>query len=123
MRRDKTVSGSSDLKSSPPSSEDPAPQLPVDDEPFDQLRRLIEAGIALSSELNLATLLQRLIETAVELTEASYGALGVIDRPGTGLEQFVTVGIDAATHAAIGALPKGRGLLGAMIQNEGPLRV
>jgi signal transduction histidine kinase len=90
---------------------------------FEGLQRLVETGIALSSELSLEALLQRLVDTAVELTEASYGALGVIDRAGTGLEKFVTAGIDAAAQAAIGALPRGRGVLGAMIQNEGPLRL
>ena len=66
---------------------------------------LVEVGIALSSELSLEALLQRLIETAVELTGARYGALGVIDRLGTGLEQFITVGVDAETQATIGDLP------------------
>ena len=68
------------------------------------LRRLVETGIALSSELSLEALLRSLIETAVELTGARYGALGVIDRLGTGLEQFITVGVDAETQATIGEL-------------------
>ena len=113
----------SDLESSPQLSDDLVRERPADQESFDQLRRLVETGISLSSELSLESLLQRLIETAVELTEARYGALGVIDSTGRGLEQFITVGIDAETHAAIGDLPRGRGLLGAMIQNEGPLRL
>ena len=88
--------------------------------PSDRLRRLVEVGIALSSELSLETLLRRLIETAVELTGAQYGALGVIDRLGTGLEQFITVGIDAETHATIGDLPRGRGILGVLIRERNP---
>jgi signal transduction histidine kinase len=103
-------------------SGDPARDL-ADQESLERLRRLVETGIALSSELSLESLLQTVIETAVELTEASYGALGVIDSAGKGLEQFITVGIEPETYAAIGDLPRGRGLLGAMIQNEGPLRV
>ncbi len=71
-------------------------------DPSDRLRGLVEAGIALSSELSLEVLLQKLIETAVGLTGAPYGALGVIDHSGTGLEQFITVGIDDETRAEIG---------------------
>ncbi|HWB22875.1 MAG TPA: GAF domain-containing protein [Gaiellaceae bacterium] len=80
-------------------------------------------GIALNSELSLEALLQRLIETAVELTGARYGALGVIDRLGTGLEQFITVGVDAETQAAIGNLPRGRGILGVLIRDRQALRL
>ena len=84
----------------------------------DRLRRLIEVGIALSSELSLEALLQQLIETAVELTGARYGALGVIDRLGTGLEQFITVGVDhgvvsmlaSALLDALGVARDGRGI-------------
>jgi signal transduction histidine kinase len=89
----------------------------------EQLRRLVETGISLSSELSLAAVLQRLVETAVDLTGARYGALGVIDRLGTGLEQFITVGIDDQTKAAIGDLPRGRGILGALIRDRRPLRL
>jgi signal transduction histidine kinase len=92
-------------------------------ESFDRLRRLVETGITLNSELSLESLLRRLIETAVELTGATYGALGVIDRAGTGLEQFVTVGIDQETRTAIGNLPRGRGLLGELIRHAEPVRL
>ncbi len=88
-----------------------------------RLRRLVETGIELSSDLSLESVLRRLIETAVELTEAQYGALGVIDRGGTGLEQFITVGLDAAAQAAIGDLPRGRGILGVLIRDREPLRL
>ena len=64
----------------------------------DRLRVLIEAGIALSSELSLDALLQQLVETAAQLTGARYAALGVIDQTGTALERFLTTGIDAETH-------------------------
>ena len=84
---------------------------------------LVEAGIALSSELTLDSLLQRLIETAAELTGARYAALGVIDATGRELERFVTHGIDPETHAAIGDLPRGRGILGVLIRDARPLRL
>jgi signal transduction histidine kinase len=89
----------------------------------DRLRALLDAGIAIASELSLDALLQRVVEKAAELTSASYGALGVIDRGGSGLERFVTTGIDEETHAAIGNLPRGRGILGALIRDASPLRL
>jgi signal transduction histidine kinase len=88
-----------------------------------RLRQLVEVGIALSSELSLEALLRKLVETAVELTGASYGALGVIDRLGTGLEQFITVGIDAEAQSVIGDPPRGRGILGVLIRDRRPLRL
>ncbi len=89
----------------------------------DRLRALVDAGVAITSELSLDALLQRLVEKAAELTGARYAALGVIDRSGSGLERFVTTGIDAETHAAIGELPRGRGILGALIRDATPLRL
>jgi signal transduction histidine kinase len=89
----------------------------------DRLRVLVDAGIALSSELSLDTLLQRLVETAAELTGARYAALGVIDKSGHALERFLTTGIDPETHAAIGELPRGRGVLGVLIREARTLRL
>ena len=90
---------------------------------LDRLRILVEAGIALSSELSLDALLQRLVDTAAELTGARYAALGVIDKTGQALERFLTTGIDAETHAAIGDLPRGGGILGVLIREAKPLRL
>jgi len=89
----------------------------------DPLRVLVEAGIALSSELSLDAVLQQLVETAARLTGARYAAMGVIDTSGHGLERFVTTGIDAETYAAIGDLPRGRGLLGVLIRDAETLRL
>jgi signal transduction histidine kinase len=89
----------------------------------DRLRALLEAGIALSSELSLDALLQKTVEAAVALTGARYAALGVIDESRNGLERFVQTGIDPATHAAIGELPRGRGILGLLIEDARPLRL
>jgi signal transduction histidine kinase len=90
---------------------------------LDRLRVLVDAGISLSSELSLDALLQRLVETAAELTDARYAALGVIDRAGQGLERFFTTGIDRETFASIGELPRGRGILGVLIRDARPLRL
>jgi signal transduction histidine kinase len=89
----------------------------------DRFRALLEATMALSSELSLDALLQKLAETAAELTGARYAALGVIDSTGQQLERFLTAGIDEATAAAIGDLPHGRGILGALIRDARPLRL
>jgi signal transduction histidine kinase len=88
-----------------------------------RLRGLVEAGIAISSELSLDSVLQRIVETSAALTGARYAALGVIDRSGQALERFLTTGIDADTHAAIGDLPRGRGILGVLIDDATPLRL
>ncbi|MEX0816188.1 MAG: GAF domain-containing protein [Gaiellales bacterium] len=89
----------------------------------DRTRALLDAGIALTSELSLDTLLEKLAGTAAELTGARYAALGVIDPTGRELERFVAHGVDAETHAAIGDLPRGRGILGVLIRDAEPLRL
>jgi signal transduction histidine kinase len=88
-----------------------------------RLRALFAAGLAVTSELTLDALLHRLVETAAELTGARYAALGVIDAGGTNLEQFVTHGVDDDLRAEIGALPRGRGILGVLISEAKPLRL
>jgi two-component system, NarL family, sensor histidine kinase DevS len=89
----------------------------------EQLRSLFDATVALTSELSLDGLLQKLVETAAALTGARYAALGVIDESGTALERFVTTGVDPETSAAIGDLPRGRGILGVLIRDAQPLRL
>ena len=88
-----------------------------------RMRALVETGVAISSELSLDALLQRLVEAAAELTGARYAALGVIDRSGSELERFLTTGIDSETEAAIGELPRGRGILGVLISEQASLRL
>ena len=88
-----------------------------------RLRALVETGVAITSELSLDALLQRLVEAAAELTDARYAALGVIDGSGSELERFLTTGIDAETQATIGELPRGRGILGLLIREATPLRL
>jgi signal transduction histidine kinase len=89
----------------------------------DRLRALVDAGIALTSELSLDELLQRVVETVAELTGARYVALGVLDPSGAELERFVFTGIDENLRAEIGDLPRGRGILGALIRDARPLRL
>jgi two-component system, NarL family, sensor histidine kinase DevS len=89
----------------------------------ERTRALVEAGIALSSELSLEAVLQKLVETAAMLANARYGALGVLDPSGRRLERFLTTGIDAESRRAIGDLPTGRGILGVLIRDAAPLRL
>ena len=87
------------------------------DEHLDEqrLRRLIDVGRGLLSQLDLEAVLDQVLETAREITGARYAALGVLDRERRELERFITRGIDAETHRAIGDLPRGRGILGVLI--------
>jgi signal transduction histidine kinase len=88
-----------------------------------KLRSLVVAGIALASEGSLDDLLRRLLGLAAELTGARYAALGVIAPDRSGLERFLTRGLDAETEAAIGSAPRGHGILGALIREAKPLRL
>src|SRR5581483_517406 len=88
-----------------------------------RLRALVEAGIAVTSELTLDAVLQRIVEAAAEITGAPYAALGVIDRSGQGLERFVTTGIEPEVAAEIGHEPHGEGILGVLIRDARPLRL
>jgi signal transduction histidine kinase len=89
----------------------------------DRLQTLVETGIAISAELSLEAVLQKIVEAAASVTGARYAALGVIDASGTSLERFVTHGVDAETHRAIGELPRGRGILGVLIRDARTLRL
>jgi len=88
-----------------------------------RLRRLIDVGRSLLSQLDLEAVLDEVLETAREITGAKYAALGILDRDRRELERFVTRGIDAETHRTIGDLPRGRGILGVLIDSPQPLRV
>jgi signal transduction histidine kinase len=88
-----------------------------------RLSRLIEVGRSLVSERDLETLLTQVLDVARDLTGARYAALGVLDDSRQALTRFITRGIDAQTHRAIGDLPHGRGILGLLIQEPQPLRL
>jgi signal transduction histidine kinase len=92
--------------------------------PFaDRLLGLVDAGATVSSDISFEQLLQRLVRIACGVVGARYGALGVIDEVGTGLANFVHHGVSAQVVAAIGHLPIGRGLLGALISDPRPIRL
>jgi signal transduction histidine kinase len=83
---------------------------------------LVEAGVLLASELSLPILLRRLIEIAMQITKARYGALGVTGSNGT-IAKFINVGMSDEERRAIGHTPTGKGILGALIQDQQPLRL
>jgi two-component system, NarL family, sensor histidine kinase DevS len=91
------------------------------DEP--RLARLIQVGRSLVARLDLEGVLGAVLDAARELTEARYAALGILDRDKQELERFLTLGIEEGAHAAIGGLPRGRGVLGELIRAPGPLRL
>ncbi len=84
---------------------------------------LIEAGLALASELDLDAVLDRIVELAVAITGARYGALGVLGETAPRIERFVTRGITDEERAAIGHLPEGKGILGLLIREARPIRI
>ena len=88
----------------------------------DRVHVLLEAVIAVGGNLDLEIVLRKIIETAVPLVQARYGALGVIGDDGR-LTEFIPVGLDEAQIAAIDHWPEGHGLLGTLIRDPRPLRL
>lgn len=87
----------------------------------DRVHNLLEAVLSVGGELDLAQVLRRIVEAAVVLVDAEYGALGVIE--GTGLSQFLTSGVSEEQARAIRPLPSGHGILGELIRHPEPLRL
>jgi signal transduction histidine kinase len=87
-----------------------------------RLRHLLDANRSVVEELDLEQVLRRIVEAAVSLVNAQYGALGVI-APDGHLEQFIHVGIPDSDARIIGHLPQGHGLLGAVVEAAEPIRL
>jgi len=83
---------------------------------------LLQAGLSLSSALSLDAVLHRIVELAVELTGARYGALGIVGE-GDRIVEFVTEGVSDEERRAIGPPPTGGGILGVLIADAEPLRL
>jgi two-component system, NarL family, sensor histidine kinase DevS len=88
----------------------------------ERLRSLLDAVVGIGTDLDLRSTLERIVVSACHLAGAKYGALGVIgsDRK---LVEFITHGLDPRTHARIGDLPTGRGVLGLLIADPRPVRL
>lgn len=94
--------------------------MPITDE---HLKRLLRVARLLPMYHELDGVFEGVLEAAVDLTGARYGALGILDESGKGLERFPTRGIQSADRRGIGELPRGRGVLGELIGRPEPLRL
>jgi signal transduction histidine kinase len=83
---------------------------------------LLDAVMALSSDLDLHGVLERIVESATALTGARYGALGVLGPDGN-LGEFLTTGVSGGVCELVGDLPHGRGILGLLITDPRPVRL
>ena len=86
-------------------------------------RAVLDVARVVLAELDLDVVLDRVLESAQGLTEARYAAVGVLDDSRTELARFITRGVDEPTRAKIGALPRGRGVLGELIDHPAPQRL
>ena len=87
------------------------------------LRQLLDTGTALVNDLGEEAALEHVLAQALALTGARYAALGVLNEDRSGLERFLTLGVDPAVHRGIGDLPRGRGVLGMLIDDPRALLV
>lgn len=88
-----------------------------------QLRRVLEATLLFQTDMDLASLLRHVTEEARSMTGARYGALGVLNEEGSGLSEFITVGLDDEAEERIGVRPTGKGVLGLLVVDPRPLRL
>jgi signal transduction histidine kinase len=95
--------------------------------PMNDAERILEAVVAISSDLELGAVLRRIVSAACDLAGAQYGALGVLSAQSPVEEihliEFITEGIDPKTIKRIGNYPHGRGILGLLIREPRPLRL
>lgn len=88
----------------------------------DQDNGLLAAVVGVAAGLDLEATLLRIVRSAVELTSATYGALGVLG-PDRQVVQFLTVGLDEQQVAEVGPFPQGKGILGLLIEHPVPIRL
>ncbi|MDT5038042.1 MAG: hypothetical protein QOE03_3227 [Micromonosporaceae bacterium] len=88
----------------------------------ERLRALLDAVLGIGTDLDLHSTLERIVMAACRLTDAAYGALGVIG-PDRTLVEFITHGMSPDNHRLIGDLPSGHGVLGLLIEEPRPIRL
>jgi signal transduction histidine kinase len=88
----------------------------------DRVHTLLEAIVSIGSDLELDAMLRRIVEAAITLVDARYGALGVVGE-GERLDQFITTGVSQEEIDAIGHWPHGLGILGLLIKDPRPIRL
>ena len=81
------------------------------------LEALDQAVRGISGELDVDRVLELIAGRVRELVGAEYAAIGIVD-PNGAIERFITSGISDEARAAIGDLPRGRGLLGLIIREN-----
>jgi signal transduction histidine kinase len=89
----------------------------------ERMRALLEAVVAITADLDLPAVLERIVATACSLAGARYGALGVLAQHRRRLSEFVTFGITEEERRKIGPVPTGHGVLGVLIEDPRPLRL
>ncbi len=99
------------------------PSLPESRATWDRVNRLCSAAIRITAQHDLDLVLQEIVDSAREVSGATYAALGVLNHERTALQSFVVSGIDAETIERIGPLPTGKGVLGVLIKHPAPLRL
>ncbi len=88
-----------------------------------RLRALVQAVLLIGSDLSLPDVLRRIVQSACEVVDATYGALGVLNDSGEGLAQFITEGISPDQARLIGRFPEGKGIIGLLITDPRPIRL
>ena len=88
-----------------------------------RIERLVREFPALVSELQLGSVLERVAHLAAELIGARYAAVGMLAPDRQSLESFTVAGLTEAEQANIGDRPRGRGVLGLLIQEGHPIRL
>ncbi|NJC85660.1 sensor histidine kinase [Planosporangium mesophilum] len=88
----------------------------------ERLRALLDAAVGIGTDLDLRSTLERIVIAACRLADAEYGAIGVIG-PDRTLADFITHGISDEDRRRIGALPRGHGVLGLLIEDPRPIRL
>ena len=90
-------------------------------DPEERLDRLLGVGEPLLAEMRQEAALESILHHARKLTDARYAALGVLDEDRLGLQRFLTLGVDGATCHGLNGPPRGRGVLGVLIDDPRPL--
>ncbi|HEX2706286.1 MAG TPA: GAF domain-containing protein, partial [Candidatus Lustribacter sp.] len=87
------------------------------------VRTLLDAVVAVGSDLHLSEVLARVVRSACDLVDAEYGALGVLRPGGDDVVEFIVEGISSQERVVIGELPRGAGILGLLVRDPRPLRL
>ena len=107
-----------------PATESDEPRCPIDRSTIrPSCVAVLEATLLLEADLDLSDALRHVLEEARAMTNARFGAIGVLDEEGTALSEFLTAGLDDEAERQIGARPSGKGVLGTLITHPQPIRI